>query len=187
MFSQEFDRSLWLMLISDKNNREDIISFIKYIPDDLYEQIYIHLDKYRNYEECNVSISNREDICLYGSCYGKYNEKYSFIVDTAQNSLTISMGIERNGTFMKAFEITLYAKSSYNSTDALDKQFLGYVVNYTDETKTEYELIDGKFGKIVVYSNNRFLKKYKKVNKNSENVELDKLFEKNGFSRTKKI
>ena len=27
MFSEEFDRSLWLMLVSDKNNREDIVNF----------------------------------------------------------------------------------------------------------------------------------------------------------------
>ena len=187
MFSEEFDRSLWLMLISDKNNREDIINFIRSVPKELYEQMSIQLEKYKNYEECNVDILDREDICLYGSCNGKYDLKYLFVVDMIQNSLTISVGSNMDMNFIKSYEITLYAKSRYNSVDLFSSQLLGNVVNHTDGVRTEYELIDGLLGRMVVYSNNGGLKKYKKVSRNEDNLQLDNLFNNHSVSRVRKL
>ena len=187
MFSEEFDRSLWLMLVSDKNNREDIVNFIRSIPKELYQQIYIQLEKYKEYEDCDIDILDREDICLYGSCNGKYNSKYFFIVDMIQNSLTISMGSNRDMNFIKSYEITLYAKSRYNSVDLFSSQLLGNIINHTDDVKTEYELIDGLLGKMVVYSNNGSLKRYKKVSKNVDSLQLDNLLNDRGISRVRKL
>ena len=186
MFNQEFDRSLWLMLVSDKNNREDMINFISCLPNELYEQINIQLDKYKDYEERNVYLFEREDTCLCGNCLGKFNEKYSFIIDMVENSLTIIMGIEREDIFMKAFEVTLYAKSRCNDIDILDEQLLGYVINHTDGIKTKYVLVDTLFGKMVMYSGNGIFKKYKRIEKNSENMDLSILFDKTGISKVRK-
>lgn len=41
----DFDRTLWFMLICDKKNRYDIAKFIKNIPNDLFEKIRLELDK----------------------------------------------------------------------------------------------------------------------------------------------
>ena len=187
MFSNEFDRTLGLMLISDKNNRNDILNFVRSIPDELYEQICIQLDKFKNYEESNVGFFDREDVCLCGSSYGRFNLKYLFIVDMIQNSLTISTGFERNDSFIKSFEMTLYAKSRYNSIELFDNQLLGVVINYTDDTKTEYKLIDTVIGKMVVCSNNNIFKKYKLISKNIENIELNTLINKKDLCMVKKL
>lgn len=187
MFSQEFDRSLWLMLISDKNNREDIINFIKSIPNELYKQIRIQLDKYEKYEQSDINILDREDICLYGSCNGKYDLKYYFVIDMIQNSLTISMGSNRDMNFIKSYEIILYAKSRYNNVELFNTQLLGNIINHTDDIKTEYELIDGLFGRMVVYSNDGSLKKYKKVTRNTDNLQLDNLLNNRGISKVRKL
>lgn len=187
MFSEEFDRSLWLMLVSDKSNRDDTINFIRSIPNELYQQICIQLQRYKQYEEENIDILDREDICLYGSCNGKYGLKYLFIVDMIQNSLTISVGSNSDMNFIKSYEITLYAESRYNSVDLFSSQLLGSIINYTDDVKTEYEIVDGLLGRMVVYSNNGGLKRYKKVSRNIDNLQLDNLFNNRGLGRVRKL
>lgn len=187
MFNEEFDRSLYLMLKSDKNNREDIVNFIRSVPLELFQQIYIQLEKYEKYEECDIDILDREDICLYGNCNGKYGLKYYFILDMIQNSITIGVGNIIDMDFVKSYEITLYAESRYNSIDLFSSQILGNVINHSNDSKTEYELVDGLLGKMVVYTNNGSLKKYKKVGKNVDTDKLDKILSGRGISRVRKL
>jgi len=186
MFNNEFDRSLWLMLISDKNNRYNIINFIKSIPNDLFCIMDIELDKYKKYEESNIDILDRGDICLYGECNSRFNGKYSFVIDMICNSLTITKSIYINEHYRKEFEIVMYAKSRYNNDDVFDSQLLGNIINYNDEIKSEYELIDGILGKMVVYSDNGSMKKYKRIGKISERMELENIFNRNNLVRVRK-
>ena len=186
MFNSEFDRSLWLMIISDKNNRYNIINFIKSIPSDLFCLMDIELDKYMKYEQSNVCILDREDICLYGECNSRFDGKYSFVIDMISNSLTITKSIYVNEHYKKEFEIVMYAKSRYNNTDLFSSQSLGNIVNYSDNIKSEYELIDGILGKMVVYSDNGSLKKYKRVSKISERMQLENIFDRNNLVRVRK-
>ena len=123
----------------------------------------IELDKYMKYEQSNVCILDREDICLYGECNSRFDGKYSFVIDMISNSLTITKSIYVNEEYRKEFEIVMYSKSRYNNIDSFSSQLLGNIVNYSDDIKSEYELIDGILGKMVVYSDNGSLKKYKRV------------------------
>ena len=50
IFSSDFDRTLWLMLISDKKNRKDIAEFIRNVPNDLYDRIHQELIKCLYYD-----------------------------------------------------------------------------------------------------------------------------------------
>lgn len=186
MFNSEFDRSLWLMIISDKNNSYNIINFIKSIPSELFKLIDIELDKYMKYEQCNISILDREDICLYGECNSRFNGKYSFVIDMIQNSLTITKSIYVNDHYRKEFEIVMYAKSRYNDVELFNTQLLGNIVNYTDDIKSEYELIDRIFGRMVVCSENGSLKKYKRIGKISEGMQLENIFNRNNLVRIRK-
>ena len=43
VINSSFDRSLWLMLACDRKNRYDIADFIRNIPNDLFERIYVEL------------------------------------------------------------------------------------------------------------------------------------------------
>lgn len=45
IINSRFDRTLWLMLVCDRKNRDDIANFIKNIPDDLFERIHVELEK----------------------------------------------------------------------------------------------------------------------------------------------
>lgn len=186
MFNSEFDRSLWLMIISDKNNRYNIINFIKSIPSDLFCLMDIELDKYMKYEESNIGILDRGDICLRGECRARFNSKYSFIIDMIQNSLTITKSIFVNNQYKKEFEIVMYAKSRYNNIELFNSQLLGNIVNYNNDIKSEYGLIDGILGKMVVCSDNTGGKKYKRIGKISERMELENLFDRNNLIRVRK-
>ena len=47
MFSEEYDRTLWLMLVSDKLGRDSLVNFIKDIPSECYSEIHGMIDKYK--------------------------------------------------------------------------------------------------------------------------------------------
>ena len=46
VFSDEYDRALWLVLVGDKSNREEIANLVTSIPDEIYQQIYTQLGDY---------------------------------------------------------------------------------------------------------------------------------------------
>lgn len=187
MFSQEFDRSLLMMLFTDKNKRKNIINFIKYLPNELYVKLYIQLDKYQKYEDNNVDIFDREDFCLYGEYIMGNNIKYSFIIDMVQKSLTITYSSLLNNNLNKHYEITLFDNSRYNNNEFLGKQLLGSFLDCEKNMKTEYEFISTKIGNMIVYSDNGFFKKFKRVNDELENIDLYNYLNEFCYIRTRKI
>lgn len=46
MFNDDYDRTLWLMLVSDKVGRDRLVSFVKDIPSECYEEIHEMINKY---------------------------------------------------------------------------------------------------------------------------------------------
>jgi len=46
MFNENYDRTLWLMLVSDKTGRERLVSLIRDIPSECYSEICKMIDKY---------------------------------------------------------------------------------------------------------------------------------------------
>ena len=62
IFDKNYDRSLWLLLASDKVNREKIIDVIKNIPDELNEKICLIIEKYNkdfvDSEEIRFEVGN---------------------------------------------------------------------------------------------------------------------------------
>ena len=47
MFSEEYDRTLWLMLVSDKSGRDSLANFVKDIPLECYSEIRDMINKYK--------------------------------------------------------------------------------------------------------------------------------------------
>lgn len=189
IFSKELDESLWLMLESDKKNRRKVSEFLKAVPSELYEQISIQLDKYREYEDSGIDILERDTICLYGNCLDQNNYKYSFIVDMINHSLSISKSFFRENEYVKQFELTMYAKSRYNSVDVFGRQMLGSIYESGMSGKYEYDLVDMLFGKMIICSYDNNIKKYKRVKINDilDDIRIEDLSSKKGNSRVKKM
>lgn len=186
MFNQEFDRSLLMMLFSDKNNRRNIINFVKYIPNELYAKIFIQLDKYKKYEDNNIDILDREEFCLYGE-YVDDNIKYSFIIDMVQNSLTITQSSFIGDNLKKQYELVLFTDSRYNNIEFSGKQLLGSFLDCKNDLKIEYELVSTRFGNKIVYSDNSIFKKYKRVNNTFQNMDVCNYLDESSYTRVRKL
>ena len=66
IFNEKFDNSLWLMVNNDKNNKDDIVAFVKNLPNELYQLIYSRLDEYKQYREGKIDVLENSDN---GICY----------------------------------------------------------------------------------------------------------------------
>lgn len=187
MFNSEFDRSLSMMLFSDKNNRKEIINFIRSIPNELYVKLYIQLDKYKDYEENNIDIFSREDFCLCGEYIEDDKYKYEFIIDMIQNSLTIAKSSLKDNNLKKQYGIVLYSSSRYNNVMFSGKEILGSFLNYDKNTKNEYELISTRFGLMIVNSDNGIFKKYKRFDDELCKMDIYSYLNEHSYLRVKKI
>lgn len=193
IFSEELDKSLSLILESDKKNRDKIKCFIENIPASLFQQIYDKLEEYREYESGNLDIFDLDDLCLHGE-FNYYDKrfKYSFVIDLVNNSLSINKSMLINGEYKDNIELTLYMVSRYNNVDIFGRQSIGSFTNYVTKSEMEYDLINTLLGLMVEYScydynrNSEGLKKYKRVNANTINGKLE-LSNKNSLCRVKKL
>lgn len=66
IFSEEYDRSLWLVSAGDKENRELLLYFVKTIPEELYDKIHQAiskkiLDQYKNEFNYSNNFINASD------------------------------------------------------------------------------------------------------------------------------
>ena len=178
IFNKELDESLRLILENDGSRSLRISNFIKSIPVELFEQIYLQLDKYREYEENGIDIFDREDFCLRGECVSETSRKYTFIIDMIENSITISryMPLMKNEMcdvdFMKTIEITLYADSRYNNMEIFGERRLGRYSDKLRNIDTSYELVDTIFGRRIRYNGDIGFKKYQKINNSCSNKDL---------------
>ena len=193
IFSEELDKSLSLILESDKKNRDKIKCFIENIPASLFQQIYDKLEEYREYESRNLDIFDLDDLCLHGECnYYDNRFKYSFVIDLVSNTLSIINCMLINGDYKDNTELTLYMGSRYNNVDVFGRQYVGSFTNYITKSKIEYDLINTLLGLMVEYScfdykrMSEGLKKYKRVNTNTINCKLE-LSNKDSLCRVKKM
>ena len=84
MFNQDYDRTLWLMLVSDKEGRQRLCEFIRDIPYEAYEQINQIINLYRkNGEVGTVNISKMTNSGLGKLCF------YAHIFEDGELSLLV--------------------------------------------------------------------------------------------------
>lgn len=192
IFSEELDRSLWLILESDKKNRDRIRCFVGSIPMELYQQIYERLNEYRKYENGDLNILGADSFCLSGECFGELNRKYSFVIDMIDNSLSITESLLIKDKYKELNELTLFMGSRYNNVSVFGRQSLGSFMNYTTKNEMNYDLINTLLGFMVEYSNydykrfNDGFKKYKRIGNNLTVDELS-LCNKDGITRVRKM
>ena len=193
IFNEELDKSLCLMLESDKKNKEHIECFINSIPSEVYQQIYDKLREYEEYECGKLDIFELDNLCLYGECnYYEGRFKYSFVIDMVDNSLKITKNMLISGEYKDYAELTLCMGSRYNDVNVFGRQYIGSYTNYVTKNKTEYNLISTLIGLMVEYSCYDYkkmsegFKKYKRVNLDLILMELN-LSNDRGLSRVRKV
>ena len=109
IFNSEFDRTLWLMIKGDINNRKRILDFIKSIPYELILDIRDYLIEYDKYKKENEGIfyDNREYRTFNKQLYSSVGELYSFNIDVRKDILSITKSIYVMGVYYKNISIEL--------------------------------------------------------------------------------
>ena len=194
IFNKKLDESLRLIIGSDGKRRDKVISFIKSIPSELFDQIYIQLEKYEEYEKNSVDIFDREDYCLKGECVNNYDKKYTFVIDMFDESITIARYVSSSlnkflqidDGYTKTFEITLYAQNRYNNIDNFDEQRLGRIFNSVQNISIDYKVIKTIIGNMITYLDDYGFRKYQsfELNDNYDDLNIDSL---DVISRNRKV
>ena len=194
IFNKNLDESLRLIIESDSKRRDKVVSFIKSIPNELFNQIYVQLEKYAEYEKNGVDIFDREDYCLRGECVNDYDKKYTFVIDMFDESITIARYVpsslnkflQIDGGYTKTFEITLYSQNRFNNTDNFDEQRLGKIFNNVQNTCVDYKVIKTIIGNMVTYLDDYGFRRYQsfELNDNCDDLNIDSL---NNTSRNRKV
>lgn len=184
MLSERYNRSLSLILESDRNNKDKIINFINDIPNDLLRSIDDKLCIYQEYLSGKRSIYDSDVVfCLSDNVIVDNECLYSFIIDMVADSITITKSKKISDGLLKESELVLYVETTYNSVFTLGKQSLG-IFNHMG-TKVNYELINTFFGLIVVSSNGGILNRYKWI-KNVDCLVIDSVSNIDSYARLRR-
>lgn len=188
IFSEDFDSALCMILESDKKNKEKILGFIDSMPSDFYKKISLALEKYYEYEENQIDVFDREDICLMGETLDVDNCKYSFLIDMMIHSLTITKSEKNDNNYNKVFELTLFSNSGFNNIDVFGKQVLGSLYDVYDSVKLNYNLVDTMFGRMFNVTG-AVINRYRRIpfKSTSRGIDIQNSAITNGYSRVRRM
>lgn len=121
IFNSDYDKSLWLMMVCDKENSEKINCFIRNIPSDLYLEIKERVSFIDDCKNKNIDI-NVKDIC--GS-YDSDNKSYYYRFEPYKHGLVLGY----NDIYNEEFEIILYPNNLEYSNNN-DLSLIGVIHPY---------------------------------------------------------
>lgn len=157
IFDFDYDKSLWLILKSERINKDKIINFIKSIPKGLYEDIYksvkVYREEYYGIDDLEMVVDDR----LYGDIKSSKNNTFWYNIDLLDGSLFLGYGFLCNDKFYDIFEMKLLSYDGFKKDKCDDLEEIGFI-NY-DITSTErmitccwkdYNFINTSFGNYIV-------------------------------------
>lgn len=127
VFNEEFDRTIWIILASDKDNRFNIAEFIYNMPRELLEKIYNQLKLYSSDNDNKAMKSNDFRKAL----RDKDGNNYFYTVDMDSQEIKINLK-KWNSSSDKLEEnigLSLYAISIEDLTN-IEEDFPLYIGNY---------------------------------------------------------
>lgn len=186
IFDDGFDRTLWLLLEKDIDNRTRIVDFIRSIPRELLINIQNSLIKYNN-------MTDKKEI--YGDDYTRKNYIYYFNI--SDGVLHLGRCAYRYGLYYTDFELRLRSFKDIKEIEMFNDGFVGemsydfkqvssgnmFVLG--DSKDVVYRIMRYPFCDVLRVSNNSeiFGTKYRNVNLdervndyNLEDIRTDKLF-----------
>ena len=126
IFGNGFDKSLWMILKSDKNNRKDLINLLSLAPTYFIENIQNDVRKYENLSENDKTNTNYT-----GKCTAYYGETYSYLIENG----TLSLSIYYDGD--SSFKYTLKLGN-------LSNNYIGSIINNMKNNGEEISYILNK-------------------------------------------
>lgn len=189
VFSKDYDKTLWLILYADKNNRYDIANFIRIIPKDLIERIRNVLMNGNISDKIEFSKAIRDDdgvLSLFKIKIDKYSLRIQLSIwdNNMESAYDIDLG-KIDFSKVNEDDLTYVGSYYYGKSGA----FLGVGPTILNADGFGYEMyIDEDDNLMIQVSGSKFLFDYqydKKINidMNQVNVELDDLLNNNSVNR----
>lgn len=148
ILNKEYDMSLWLMLHSDKINRDIIANFISNIPEELYEEIKNSLNFYMyafSRKDVNININEYTEKTLSGEVVTTGDMKYWYMINPQTGSLELGEAIIDGEFEYDTIQVTLFPVSDTkvmnmkNYTDCLIGE---YIYNYGLDDSDDLSVLD---------------------------------------------
>ena len=166
IFNKYYDRTLWIMLSSNKRQR--ILDFVNNIPKGLLKKIQSSLEMYQLF--LFGLAMDKENIQLSGSIKTNGDMLYEYYINKDTGILNIKEYILDEEEKYRKFEINIYPfKDGYNKKlGNLDTYYLGniyynFMEEYDDETcylidyeKVDFDLMKIPFNKYVLCLKQKF-------------------------------
>lgn len=142
IIDERIDKVLWLMLVSDYENRDSIVNCVSNIPYGLKKQIINGLDKLGEYKK--TGIKNFTFLC------GEYHINnmflYNFDINTDDNEINIELMVSDGNIYRDVFKINLYLGNNLENRKLFKKNRIGKI-EYNIDTR-----IDDGVMKVVSFS-----------------------------------
>ena len=149
-----YDKSLWLIIKYDKDNRERIIDFVKHIPVDLYNQIY---DCIEICKKNNGIIMDKSE--LSGIFETSRHVLYWYNIDNSNYKFTLSIGykILYGDMYHDSIELHLNKYDDMYQLKYFDMENIGKLVyditttkNFVVGSEKDYSIVNTPFGNILI-------------------------------------
>ena len=189
VFSKDYDKTLWIILYADKNNRYDIANFIRIIPKDLIERIRNVLMNGNISDKIEFSKAIRDDdgiLSLFKIKIDKYSLRIQLSIwnNNMESAYDIDLG-KIDFSKVNEDDLTYVGSYYYGKSGA----FLGVGPTILNADGFGYEMYVNEDNNLMIQvSGSKFLFDYqydKKINidMNQVNVELDDLLNNNSVNR----
>lgn len=195
IINKTYDKSLWLMLCSNRVNREIIVEFINKIPKELFDKIRVSVGFYIDKENI-FSITKYDEFYksfLSGEIITTGDMRYWYMFDTKTGALNLGESIIDVENEYNSFIMTLYPINDgvLNDKKEYNDCLIGEITNcYLDEYSdtVSFHLIRFSFCDIVVSFCKNYLynkNKYRLIDIDNmpNNFTLNSLENKNSVKR----
>ena len=193
IINSKFDRTLLLILMFDRKNRDDIADFIRNIPNDLYERIYEELD---NCPKDDDSYPLRKITKAFRNNDGD-TYFYNISLNDCQIIINLSIWKMYDSSYHEVKQICMYPLSLDEIKD-IDSEYPKYIGDYYHTISKMsflyntvicrgkdrgYELIYGDESEVIIQDVDGKLEKSINIDRIFNNINLDDLVDKKSFNR----
>lgn len=152
-----YDKSLWLMLKVDRENRDRIIDFIKCIPYELHIQIQDSIRIYKEKVKDNDILFSECDYKLSGDFETNRHVLYWYDINIDNGSLTLGYSILYGYIYWDSIIMELVPYDEMYQLRYFDDELIGNLEYDFTTTETsiacnekEYNIINTPFGNLII-------------------------------------
>lgn len=197
IINDDFDRTLWFILVVDKENRVDIAGFISSFPRELFEKIRMELEK------CNTdndSVIKRNFSKAFRDDKGN-THLYTLNIDGNEIKLKFSIFGNTSIQYEENVELSIVS-ISLDKIKTMKSMYAEYIGNYlhtctrlsfftncpvTNRSDRSYELVDGNENDVIVQTFDEDFCKHIELGMIPSEIYMNDLCDKRSVNRLIKI